>query len=283
MAGLKVVQHLDHRHGAGARGGHGALAAHDVVAVDHAAVLMGADGDSAADVADDEVAVLIGTAEGGRVADGRLLEVERMQVHVAVHAVDAGHPGGPAELVGVGRVDHKGAAAVGLGKAAGQRGAKVCRVRHAVGAADGVLEDEVGNLVDAALHGQQAATAADEGLHVREVDTLLGKDAGDGLGTERQLLRQRGEARQLLRAVADGLGEDALLAVKQGDLGGGGAGVYGKDAHGYSPSLADAAALAASAAAARMTSMATLPSISWTGAEREKSQTGAAKPCSTGP
>lgn len=60
-------------------------------------------------------------------------------------------------------------------------------------------------------------------------------------------------------------------------------GVYGKDAHGYSPSLADAAALAASAAAARMTSMATLPSISWTGAEREKSQTGAAKPCSTGP
>ena len=155
MAGLKVVQHLDHRHGAGARGGHGALAAHDVVTVDHAAMLMSADGDSAADVADDEVAVLIGTAEGGRVADGHLLEVERMQVHVAVHAVDAGHPGGPAELVGVGRVDHKGAAAVGLGKAAGQRGAKVCRVRHAVGAADGVLEDEVGNLVDAALHGQR--------------------------------------------------------------------------------------------------------------------------------
>ena len=146
-----------------------------------------------------------------------------------------------------------------------------------------MLEDEVGDLVDATLHGQKTAAAANEGLHARKVHAPLGENVGDGLGAERQLLGQRGEARQLLRAVAHGLGEDALLAVKQGDLGGGGAGVYGKDAHGYSPSLADAAALAASAAAARMTSMATLPSISWTGAEREKSQTGAAKPCSTGP
>ena len=151
-------------------------------------------------------------------------------------------------------------------------------MRHAIGPADGVLEDEVGDLVDAALHGQKTAAAANEGLHARKVHALLGEDVGDGLGAKRQLLSQRGELRELLRAVAHGLGE--------GHLGGGGARVDCEDAHGYSPSFADAAAsaaFAASAAAARMTSMATLPSISWTGAEREKSQTGAAKPCNTGP
>ena len=105
-------------------------------------------------------------------------------------------------------------------------------------------------------------------------------------GASTNFSTKAGELRELLRAVAHGLGEDALLAVEEGHLGGGGARVDCEDAHGYSPSFADAAAsaaFAASAAAARMTSMATLPSISWTGAEREKSQTGAAKPCNTGP
>ena len=146
-----------------------------------------------------------------------------------------------------------------------------------------MLEDEVGDLVDATLHGQKTAAAANEGLHARKVHALLGENVGDGLGAKRQLFGQRGEARQLLRAVADGLGEDALLAVKQGDLGGGGAGVDDKDApgaglallvHGYSPSAS---------AWARTQLMTTLPTISDTGALRLQSQTIFLKPWSMGP
>lgn len=52
--------------------------------------------------------------------DRRLLEVERVQVHVAVDPTYAGHAGLVAELVGVGWVDHEGALAVLLGKAVGE-------------------------------------------------------------------------------------------------------------------------------------------------------------------
>ena len=78
-------------------------------------------------------------------------------------------------------------------------------------------------------------------------------------------------------------GEDGLLAVKEADLGGGGARVDDKDApgaglgrlgHGYSPSAS---------ARARTQLMTTLPTISDTGALRLQSQTIFLKPWSMGP
>ena len=104
VAGVKVVEDLCDGQGAAAGGRHRALAAHDIGAVDHAPAVMGAHADSAADVADHEAALLVGAPGRGGVANGGLLEVEGVQVHVAIHPADAGHPGLVAKLVGVGRV-----------------------------------------------------------------------------------------------------------------------------------------------------------------------------------
>ena len=188
VAGLKVVQDLGHGQGARTRGGHRALAAHDVGAVDHLAVVVGADGDAAADVADHKAAVLVGAAHRGRVADGRLLEVERVKVHVAVHAAHAGHARLVAQLVGVGRVHHKGRAAAPRRKGVRDLRPQLGRVLHAVGAALGVVEKDVIHLVGASRERQQAAAAPHEGVHAGKVHAVLRERGLDEAQAVRQLV-----------------------------------------------------------------------------------------------
>ena len=107
-----------------------------------------------------------------------------------------------------------------------------------------------------------------------------GLDEAQAVG---QLVGDAGELGQLGSLVRDVDGEDGLLAVKEADLGGGGAGVDDKDApgaglallvHGYSPSAS---------AWARTQLMTTLPTISEIGALRLQSHTIFLKPWSMGP
>ncbi len=60
---------------------------------------MSRDGDAAADMANDEVALIIGAAELCRMADGGLFEIKGVQVHVSIHALNARHTCEVAQLV----------------------------------------------------------------------------------------------------------------------------------------------------------------------------------------
>lgn len=102
--------------------------------------------------------------------DRRLLEVERVQVHVAVDPTYAGHAGLVAELVGVGWVDHEGALAVLLGKAVDEEAPQLRGVLDPVGAAERVVEHDVIDLVGTALEWHEATAASDEGVDGREID-----------------------------------------------------------------------------------------------------------------
>lgn len=96
-----------------------------------------------------------------------------MQVHVAVDAAHAGHARLVAQLVGVGRVHHEGAASAPPGKGVGDLRAQLGRVLHAVGTARGVVEKDVVHLVGASRKRQQAAAAPDEGVDAGEVHVVL--------------------------------------------------------------------------------------------------------------
>ena len=171
---LHVVEQAVDRDVAAAGGGHGAVAAHNVVAVHHLALAVGGDGDAAADVADDEIAVLIALAQRlAGMADGGLLQVQRVQMGGAVDALDAGHAGQILELVGVGRVHDHGLRPEAAGKLVGQLGPQRRRVHHAVCAGAGVLEHHVVDLVDAALDVHKAAAAPDEHVHALQGDVVL--------------------------------------------------------------------------------------------------------------
>ena len=101
-----IIQQVGHGNAAAAGRSHGALAAHDVVAVHHPAPAVGGYGDAAADVADHEVAFLVLPAQHVlAVADGGLLQVQGVQVHNAVHAPDARHAGHILGLIHVRGID----------------------------------------------------------------------------------------------------------------------------------------------------------------------------------
>lgn len=102
-----VLCDLDRGNRSAARRRHGALAADDIVAVHHLALKMSRDRDAAANMANDEVALIIGATELCRMANGGLFEIKGVQVHVSIHALNARHACEVAQLVGIGRIHHK--------------------------------------------------------------------------------------------------------------------------------------------------------------------------------
>ena len=283
MAGVEVVEDLCDGQGAAAGGRPRALAAHDIGAVDHAPAVMGAHADSAADVADHEAALLVGAPGGGGVANGGLLEVEGVQVHVAIHPADAGHPGLVAKLIGIGRVHDERGPPDAPRKGAGYLGAELSRVLDAVGPTCGVVKKHVVDLVGAAGKRQEPAAAADEGVDRRELHAVFGKSLLDEPHAVRELVRHTRELRELGGLMGDVHGEDGPLAVKEADLGGGRAGVDHEHAPAARAARGRHACPSPASACARTQLMTTLPTISETGALRLQSQTIFLKPWSMGP
>ena len=155
-----------------------------------------------------------------------------MQVRVAVDALDAGHAGVVAELVGIGRVDDEGGLADLDGERVGELAAELRGVLDAVGAAVGMVEQDVVHLVGAAHHGEQAAAASDERVDGVERDAVLLEGLEDEVAAVGHLVGDALELGELGRLVGDVLGEHLGLTVEHADLGGGGAGVDDQDAVG---------------------------------------------------
>ena len=105
MAGVDVVEQRQHGNAPYARRGEGALAIGPHVAIDHAAAAVGADGDAAVDVRDDEVAVLIAAAQLLGVEGGDGLLVEDVRVRDAIDAAYAGEARLVLVFIDVGRVE----------------------------------------------------------------------------------------------------------------------------------------------------------------------------------
>jgi hypothetical protein len=84
--------------------------------------------------------------------------------------------------------------------------------------AGGVLGKEVRHLVHAAFKRQQPAAAPDEDVDVLETDAVLGKRLFNGLTPKIELVLNRGEGGKLLHRVADFLGKDLALVLKQRDF-----------------------------------------------------------------
>ena len=160
MSRLEVVENACDGHCAAACGSHGTLALNDVITVDHLALLVGADGDAATDVAHDKVALVVALAHGMCVTYRGFLEVERMQVRIAVHALYAGHASEVAELVRVGWVDHECRLASLLCELIGELAAQLCGMLDAVGSTIGMVEHHVVDGIGATLERHQTTATA---------------------------------------------------------------------------------------------------------------------------
>ena len=155
-----------------------------------------------------------------------------MQVRVAVDALDAGHAGVVAELVGIGRVDDEGGLADLDGERVGELAAELRGVLDAVGAAVGMVEQDVVHLVGTAHHGEQAAAASNERVDGVERDAVLLEDLEDQVAAVGHLVGDALELGELGRLVGDVLGEHLGLTIEHAYLGGGRARVDYHDAIG---------------------------------------------------
>lgn len=221
----EVVQHVGHGHGPHTGGGEGALAAAGVVAVDHAAVVVGGDGDAAVYMADDEAAVLITLAQGLGVFAGYGLEVESVGDGPAVYAAHAGDAGQGLELVHDGRVHHEQAAAVAAAVDLGHLHAQHGGVVEAPAGGPGVVYEALVYVVDAARDGVAAAAPAHDGIHALQAYAVVGQIGVHDLDAEIQLVVDGGKFAQLRGIVEDVHVEDLAVVLKEGEFRGGGAGV----------------------------------------------------------
>ena len=87
----RILRDLDCGDRATARRRHGALAADDVVAVDHLALKMSGNRNATADMTNNKVTLVICATELCRMADGGLFKIKGVQVHVSKHALNARH------------------------------------------------------------------------------------------------------------------------------------------------------------------------------------------------
>ena len=224
LAGEALLHQLAGGQGAGALGREGTLAVQCVLGVHHAALHVGADGNAAAHVADDEVQLLIFLALllGKALGHGLLVQ--------GVENADTLEQG----MTGIARhishlIDDHGVHDVGgdaqlVADLAGDQAAQVGGVLTLN--ADGAVRDHV--VVDgvgAAADGTQQTAAAADGGQGAGVDALLAQRAHDQIAAPVLLGGDGFELGNVLRTMAQGLVKEQLLILIDTDLGGGGAGV----------------------------------------------------------
>ena len=191
---------------------------------------MGSNRDTAADVAADEVHVLILLAHGVGVADAVLLLIQGVTLALTEQFVEAADALHIVQLVNIGGIHAEHLAAVDLLHLLGDLRAKGVGVTDGEAGA-GMLHELVVGSVDAALEAHQTAAAGGESIHT------LQRYAGgidlshDGLHTVGQLIGDLLELLQLLGSMVNIGAPNLLIVLKQGDLGAGGTGVDDKDLH----------------------------------------------------
>ena len=199
-------------------------------------MLVGTHADAAAQVADDEVHVLILFAQllGGLAAHGLVVQgVELAQTAEFGKAGVVRHLG---HLVHADRVHKEGGNAHHVAQLTGQVSAQVGGMLT-VGRGLYVGHDLVVDGVGAGGNGPVQTAAAADGGKVGQLITGLGDGLENGLLAVVRLVDDPGEAVQLLGGVVDGHFEELFLVLEHRDLGGGCAGVDDQQLHSLSPFL----------------------------------------------
>lgn len=159
-----------------------------------------------------------------RAADGHRAAVERVALHLARQLRQTGDARDVVHLVDHDRIDDVGGDAEGLCQKQRQHAAEVRRVR----ALPAGVHEVHHRLIDAVGTGgavrHLSAAGADRVKRVG-VDVVVGQRLFDRGAAEVHLLHDPAEGRELLGAVAQRRVKELLLALKDGDFRGGGAGV----------------------------------------------------------
>ena len=187
-------------------------------------MLVGAHTDAAAQVAHDEVYVLIGTTQLLRGLAADRLMVQRVEQAPTAELGKAGVVGHLGHLIHADGVHEEGGDAHGVAQLLGQVRTQVGGVL-AVGGGLHVAHDAVVDGVGAGGDGAVQAAAAAHGIEVRQLVAGVGDGAENGLAAVVRLVDDPLEPVQLLRGVVDGQLVELLLVLEHRDLGGGGAGV----------------------------------------------------------
>ena len=199
-------------------------------------MLVGTHADAAAQVADDEVHVLILFAQllGGLAAHGLVVQgVELAQTAEFGKAGVVRHLG---HLVHADRVHKEGGNAHHVAQLARQIRAQIGGML-AVGCGLYVGHDLVVDGVGAGGNGPVQTAAAAHRVEVRQAEAALRHGVQNGLLAVIRLVDDPGEAVQLLGGVVDGHFEELFLVLEHRDLGGGCAGVDDQQLHSLSPFL----------------------------------------------
>ena len=223
--GLQIIQELQDGDAADARRSKGAIAIGPHGAVDHAAMVMGADGDAAIDMGDDKITILIVLAQGLRVGLGDGLGIENVGMGRAIEAADAGEAGIITILIHIGGIEGVGGAMVGEGELPGEHDAQLGGVLAATDGSDGILIELPVDGCDAGGLGAGAAAATDEDIDLHRVEMLLGEEIQDYLIAEGNLVIDMGILEEDRGVMKTALLEELLFIDEEADFGGGGTGV----------------------------------------------------------
>ena len=186
--------------------------------------MVGRHGHAAAQVADDQVRLLIGLAQGRRrpASDGLLVQgVELAQAAEGGKARVVGHL---RQLIHAHRVHEKGGNAHHVADAPGQIRPQVGGML-AIGGGLHVVHDPVVDGVGAGGDGPVQAAPAAHRVEVRQAEAALRHGVQNGLLAVIRLVDDPVEAVQLLGGVVHGGLINLRLLVENGHLGAGGAGV----------------------------------------------------------
>ena len=171
--GAEVLKHIGNRHASHSRWGKGPLTAARVVAVDHASVLMGGDGDAAINMADDEVQLLIGVSQLFRMALCRFLDTQRMRNGMPVDAADACNPGQIRELVDDRGIERQDASAIFFLHLTGKLHAEIGHMIETALLELCILNHLIIDFIDAAGHGVGTAATADNGIKAGKIQMVV--------------------------------------------------------------------------------------------------------------
>ena len=197
-------------------------------------MLVRADGDTAAEVADDEVHVLILLAElGGRLAaDG--LVVERVELAQAAELGKAGVVRDLRHLIDAHGVDEEGGDADHVADLSGEVGTEVGGVLT-VGSGLHIVHDLVIDGIGAGGDGAVQAAAAADRVEIAQLEARLGDGIQNSLFAVVRLVDDLVELIQLLRGVIQTELEQLLILLKDRNFGRGCAGIDNQNLHRASP------------------------------------------------
>ena len=193
-------------------------------------MMMCADGVAAAKMGNDYVRVLIANAVFLAVAPCDRLLVEAMEYSVPLDPGKASDLCYLLTLIDDNGVSDEIGLAILLSELTSENAAKAGSVAESGGKMLKVIQELIVDGIGSAAHGLYDTAPADESINGCNVDIVFLEQIPDELHTHRSLIDDVRILTEFLGRMADGTLIDAVFAVENSDLGGGGAGVDHKNA-----------------------------------------------------